>query len=615
MSINNSITITFQKSTLSADTVWVVFRQLPDETEDDDAITLSEAAETLDALFEIDSCDSESTESDTSDDDTDTYSFFDSFESYEEAMSAAILSVKDLCGDVYTDYSYKASLQIYRSHLDKPYKLYLSNGSVLSTKSNTEQVSVALEVSGNSVEVDFPIRNIVSSDMEIADYNTKTILFKKSIIGIVNVVYITSYDLVTIKVFGEDEERGSCECLLFYVGMAETVSVTPPDVDDEAVDAVNCVNEDDDEEDDDEDKETKTIDDDDVCYQRYIYTINCNCLPYTTKSTVDNIVEVGCDTPFSSPTPNGTYSNAQGTGTVVMTTLISCPEEETWEGQDADFYKEKCCTPPPDTMTLPTCQVRKAIDYGGRDITKGSDFYKNNALSNEDVVLVPISPKDGICGEIITKYIVPDMNCCDDESYEDVVAPDYDEEPVIADNSKRVFSFSGGIRPIEIHVSGSGFFLDEDGSKKSIKIENDSAVFYLYTKNACGSATITADDGCTSDSFQIRAADGQWILASGSDSYLWNLRWFPCTYGNTKYIHIIKTVWSGGGSYIVRCAEYDDGSYIKYWCWDREWWNNTATCTHPCPGQYPHEDGSNSNGEEKGNCYYTNIVCTYEWEC
>jgi len=594
--MEKSISISYSDSFLPADAFWAVFDQEPEEVEDENVVSFKDAAEMIDELYDIKACgtEEEQEEAATGGESASEESPFPTYAEYQARMKQIFSANNNVCENVFVDNSYKATLRVFRSHIDKSYKVVLSNGSIDSVSSGSTLVTDVLTVNGYTVSTSFPIRYISSSTEVIKDHNSGTILFEKYLIGVVTVTYQTSYEAVKIVVNAEDGERGSCECLLFYQSTVSEVSVSPPDIDETVEEVLDCngdgTYDDSSESNDDVPEEIA----DPKCYQRYIYNTSCDCAPYTTKDTVDEVREIPCTKSVGlSDREESAYNSFQDA--IKFESYIRCPEAEDWEGQDPEFYEDECCEPP--TGPLPTCQERKAIDYGGRGITNGADYYKNNAFANESVSVVPVSPKNGICGEITTKYEIPDRDCCDDPFYTDLEFWEEACVEVLPDYSYGVVFWTGGKSPVTVSIRGDGFYANGDYTKTTVKVEGNSA--FVFSEDACGICDVIIEDGCSSDTYSFKAVDGIWKnvpcdmcaanftptwAANGNDySGLW-------TYEDTKYkfsqwvkpsrgvYQRYDTCGEACGEYYIP-SDYEDPNWVGWDCTfgDKNmWWGHCS---------------------------------------
>ncbi len=130
---------------------------------------------------------------------------------------------------------------------------------------------------------------------------------------------------------------------------------------------------------------------------------------------------------------------------------------------------------------------------------------------------MPISPEDGICGTVEWVQEVNSKNCCDDPSATLIV---YDEDrsvDIIGDNSYGVIQYDGGLLPATVTLHGNGFYTDPYFTKTSIEVTGGGRQVGIYTKDACGSCSITIDDGCSTASGTVKSTAGQWVYVQSHD--------------------------------------------------------------------------------------------------
>jgi len=139
---------------------------------------------------------------------------------------------------------------------------------------------------------------------------------------------------------------------------------------------------------------------------------------------------------------------------------------------------------------------------------KGADYYLDNAFANETVVLIPVGPLDGVCGEIETRYDVAPKNCCDDEFLTEIVYDIENSADIIADGSGGLVLWEGGQAPYEVSVRGQGFFLDRNYTVTDATTNSSSLI--IRTEDACGVGSISITDGCSVATGYVRSTEGEW---------------------------------------------------------------------------------------------------------
>lgn len=447
------ISINFESPSTLSENTWARIDVIPATS---DFVSLSDAATVIDSIYDIDSCNSVSNggeEALTIDEDE-----------IIPKLSAAFGSISyDPC--VYDgNYAYKTTVYVYRSHLKYPYKLVINDGIILSTKKIEKRITTLVLADEKVIDTKYPIVGSIICDLEIESFQGSQALLKDNYALNFSFSYMTEYDEVVIQVNGDCVEAQDAVCIAFYNGLAYTATVSQPDEDAEAIAALGC-------------------------------TVNWSPTERVVEpesEDPDPVIEVEPEEQFD-----------------------ACHDDEPIQ-DPLEFYVETCCNPPDfDDEYIPTCLFRRESWLGGAPIVKGADFYINNALTGETVILVPVGPADGVCGTIETFYDVVNSNCCDDPG---LTAVEYDTEnsaDVIADNSSGDIYWSGGSGTYDLSIRGEGFYFDVAHTKRDIQVVCDPELgcsATVFTANACGKGNISIDDGCSSDLGYVRSDDGQWVL-------------------------------------------------------------------------------------------------------
>lgn len=522
---------------------WIRLEEKPDVPE---TVSFEEVAGIANALFNVEPCIGEAGGAAPTEG---TNYAEQSEEEILQALKQAFSVIGyDPCKYKEGTFTYEKDVFIYRSHTN-PYNLVLNEGRAVSTAVEILDIDDFVEVTGNSITLDYHILNgRIKAEAEVDYVDGSTVFFTQDVNQFIRIQYQTQYEIVRIKVLGKYGEAQECHCLAFYQLMIAELTITQPEEDEEAVQHIGCggggvgVGPSD---------PGDPIDLDDTCYKRYIYRFICRC-SQTVDHSFTEIKMVSCDTPFSSENIEGVYDSFQEAE--YNDHYIICPEEEgTWEGADAEFYEDTCCDPPPLDWVPPICRSIIREWSGGEDVEGGREGRGDN------VMCVPVSPPNGICGTLETIYEVEQQDCCDDPLYEDIVMNTSQSVDIIADYDSGVVMWELGNPNFTVTVRGSGFYTDVNRTKTSIIVYSRSV--RIYTKDACGSASITINDGCSEVSYTVRATDGNWqVIDVGWD--------FP-EYSSTddiivssslrayKYFsnsHRIAQYWSIGGS-VDFCAE------------------------------------------------------------
>ena len=197
-------------------------------------------------------------------------------------------------------------------------------------------------------------------------------------------------------------------------------------------------------------------------------------------------------------------------------------------------------------------------------------------------------------------------------------------------NGSVTLQFKGGTRPYDLAVSGTDFWFDDNHRITSIA-GNDTGTITVYAgSNACGSATLTINDGCNVQSTgYVRSNSGTWIRKTQYDGdcqmpgsytslvpdhdYGWNAEYVSGRSKQTVYIYEASSSWASEGT----CDNPTSG-YTSCWekwrgCKDRGWrCLEYPTGCEDClsTGIVPCQEGPNGY-----KCWCQRGLTYYEWEC
>jgi hypothetical protein len=526
-----NIKFTFKMPVLSAPSKWI---RLAEGDYIPETVSFNEAASIVDNLFEITPC--EDTEYQIGGVPVEFEGDID-----EKLIESFGLIEYDPC-KYNSDGSYVVQVSVYRSH-DRPYKLVLTNGIISKTTKVDIDINTAIEVQNKkSFNTGFFIYNMVSCSEEIESINGSTVFLKEKKTGFVTVSFKSNYELLDITVLGSSSnEPESCLCIAYYEDLTETLLLSPPPEDTDAINKIGC----------DPKPYSDTEDDDglsfpsgDPCYQRVIVSKLCLCSD-TIWDSYEYVEQIRCPPPGSMLSGNTTVASAYTFWWENKDVYIrrACPSDGDWEGQEKEFYKEKCCVPVPTELkyNLPTCEIKKVTYFGNSSVEKGGDYWKS--LYGPMVEFYPIRPKNStakginkiICGEIITKQEVKQENCCDPLITPPIVYDTENSVEVLSDNSNGYIFWQGGLPPFNIQINGSGFYLDRNHTYKTLdyvypaEVTIEGENYYrqkIYTEDACGPAVVSITDGCTTDTGSLKSTDGNWVgkgssTTCGSYDWVW----------------------------------------------------------------------------------------------
>ncbi|MDY0013890.1 MAG: hypothetical protein RBS40_13475 [Rhodocyclaceae bacterium] len=476
----HTLTIQYQAAEIDrlTDPYWIRLEPVGQEPE---TATVSDAANLLDALYQIDPC-------------TESEDQGDLVEQEDYAPTVAATIDLSYCDQAY-DGSVEMDIRIIRSHRAEPYRLQLQGGELIQTLQVSEQVTRTLEISGPTT-LDYPVVSGFACSPEPLKRVGNTLLFDPALDGqTLRATYRTHYDLATIKVLGVEGQPGECRTLAFHHGLVADETLTPPEA--EQVDRSLCPS---------TSYESPESEDEVTCYQEVVVHRVCSCSLHEVETLRYEEI-VPC--PGEMHCANNETRCMHLVGTASATTYVSCGDQDRsgdFDGNlsDPEFYFDKCCEWP--TGPLPTCVTRHRTYRGGKALIHGPEHYRGlyGALTR----IVPVSPPGGICGDWTIEQRLMGNNCCDGV---EPLAPDVSINPEVVAPSTTVTVgvLGGGKYPYQWLVLGEGFWFN--GPSKRITTGGPT-VHLVADSDACGTATISVTDGCSTTQFEIRCTQGRWIL-------------------------------------------------------------------------------------------------------
>lgn len=539
--VNTSFKIGFSDDYVLGESFWARIDVSPPQS---DFVSLSDAAEVIDSIYDIDPCNSLSQGGEEST----TISEEEVFDKLQAAFGSISYNPCKYDGN----YAYNTTVAVFRSHLQYPYKLVINEGSIISTKRVQKRIDTLVLPQDRLISVDFPIVGDIVCSKEIQSYNGSQAMLVNDCNVNIAFSYMTEYDEVDVTVAGNGIEAQDAECIVFYKELAYSATISQPTEDADAIAALGC----------------------DSTGTRYV--------------EVEDNPEEETEAPIS--------------------VEPEIPHDDCWDYAEPNpvlHYEENCCEPWPFDGGPPSCLWRNQSWMGGRGIVKGADYYLQNSLTYETVILLGVSPQDGVCGTIETRYDVVKKNCCDSEFLTEIVYDIYDSVEIIADNSRGIVYWSGGQAPYTVTVRGQGFFADAYFSQQTITTNTQSAVVFTDYES-CGMASVTITDGCSESSGDIMSTEGEWKLVGigmefcgafkGMDGIFFNEVGLGNTYsadlGKYQCRQPIATlsVHSGGAwvpseadcMYQLLCGRVGISNYCDYeFGYGTEGWDVWGTLVHP----------------------------------
>ena len=534
MSQTATLTIPYAGTSVPNNPWWVRLEQIPPVT---DVADVSSTADMLDELYKTEPC-------------TTVEQPEEAEELTTEDVEAAASKTLDIVAClIEPDGSCEVQIKVIRSHQIEPYRLHVAGGSVVSTvvvnEETTQYVSVS---SATEATLEYPLVDAFaaawmadvttdSGHRPTINRNGNVLYWTEAAAGTLRAAYLTVYDLVTVKVDGVNGEQGEALIRVVFHAMAE--ELTPELPEPAEMDRSLCRG---------RSFKVEFAPDRVTCYKTITHQKLCSCSGkealenFATYSEIDGAGISGYDAIYSveEKTVRGRYTYDQVVpcpewltgchnslpecmallGSETIYEYVECAGDNqvsgtghVWAVSSPEYYKETCCTDP--TVALPQCYEKTSSYRGGQDIVNGRQFWRD--LYGPSTEFRPVSPPGGVCGEHITRQVVESNNCCDGVpalAWDASVSPE-----VMAPNSSAVFGVTGGRPPFRWTIS-DGLMIDGQMDGNGFSFANGSNQVYtegrqLYvvtSADACGSVTLTVEDGCSTATGGIRCTSGRWVM-------------------------------------------------------------------------------------------------------
>jgi len=467
-----SVTYSSDASEFPSEEYWLRIEQDKEE----DLITVGEVAEVLDALYDLNPCYGEPTNSEAEPSEPPT----------EEKLVEVAKVQLDLeeCRRLKSG-MYTALVNIYRSHPNEPYVLYVDVGAIKSTITVTKEIVVQVTINGiSSLKLDFPIKSNLSASWIGSVYNNSglisppiikeiygnTLFWEKPVTGFLRAEFVTVHDIVEIEVPGIPKYVGSefgnpqdVNLLAFYHYQFYEGTVTAPT--------------------------------EDILADKELLAQVCG---WESGQTTDPEEPEEPEIPEQEPEFYGCVE--EGTGPYGALPLA-----------EPSFYLEKCCV-----AGIPNpCRTWKSPNPGGYVLPQETMDRMTREWDGpiEFISVGPITSEG--CGAIYTEQIVRAKNCCDE--VEPIVWDFDNSSETIAPGYSALIIVTGGISPYSWSVRGQGISFNQAGNIR--EITTLTPYVYVYASlDACGFAPVTVTDGCSIISNGIRVTLGQWIRRPDLDN-------------------------------------------------------------------------------------------------
>ena len=480
-----SLTVTYTPlESGDAESRWLrIEQEKPDE---DETISVAEAAAIIDSLYNIEPCDDgmggggEETDEDK--------------EPKEDVVDEALAEMLRRAGVCHEEEYWTAVIRVYRSHKwPETYEIRSETATVESTEPVRESHRQDVEVSGAVIELDMPYDGALTGIPAGVQWEVRgsTVNLDRPVNGHLRLRYDTRYERVALRVptdsgdtdpqaaigvvGGGDAKRQrpelpSAAVAVFWAELAASCELEPPEQDDEISPeelARIC---------DPKHGGGAILQPGSGCWQTIEHYWRCSCSRRKVNEWEEEVeVDCGGEDP-------GTYL-----GKVRAFGGYTWCEGEEDELSDPEYYKKHCCHSRP-KQHLPRCRRSYEEYNGGHEIENGAEHWRN--IYGPDVVMIPVLPKEGRCGDLVTEWNVPTKNCCDEVEPQE---PRKSNPRVISPGGAVKLGVNGGQTPRKWRAS-AGLTFDEGKTY----LEDGGTEEWVYASfDACPNGSVQVDDGCT----------------------------------------------------------------------------------------------------------------------
>lgn len=403
-----------------------------------------------------------------------------SAEDVEESL-ALLLDDAGLCRQGH----WLAAVNVYRTHEQPGYELRSETATVETVALVEESHQQVVDVDGPLIALERPYAGSLTGIPAGVNWEVRggTVNLDRPVRDRLTLRYQTKYERVTLRVPTRQTDGGEeyepAAVVAFWGDMAAECALEPPEPES------------------DEDREAR----EDICRKlrpepsepgdcwkivRHYY--RCECSNSRTGEWEER-VPAPCD---GSPAGAGVGVEESFDG------YIDCGERD--DVHDPEFYKQRCCEYPP--TPLPRCREMRRVYRGGHEIESGPEHWKN--IYGENVILHPVLPEGGVCGDEITRWNVPQKNCCDGIT---PLWPDPDNpENIWPDGSYRIEVHDG--KEGELTWKGTGGLKFVDSGTDTYRTVS-RAVLVKADSSVCPHPVITVNDGCDPLIMQFEGPDAE----------------------------------------------------------------------------------------------------------
>lgn len=479
--------------------------RLEQERPEDESLTLDEAAEIIDSLYEIEPCDDGmgggGEEADPENEPEE--------EEFDEAM-AEMLRRAGICN--WPEY-WETVVRVYRSHKRPGYVLRSETAEVRATEPVRESHRQVVEASGAVIELEMPYDGGLTGIPAGVKWTVRgsTVNLDRPLAGRLALRYATYYERVTLRIPTREQgqwrdalgmatgspfdisgggssretptraELPAASVIAFWDNFAASCELEPPPADedvDEATIREICGK--------DEDDEPGDKEEPGGCWKTVHHYSRCNCSRSITGEWDEEV-----SAPCGGAAAGSFVGREEAFGG-----FVHCDGEED-NLHDIEFYRRHCCTSPQSPSDLPRCRRSYREYRGGHEIENGPEHWKN--IYGDNVSMIAVLPESGTCGEEITEWNVPQRNCCDGVP---PLEPSSENPEHIYPGGTYLIKVGGG-KDGELTWRATGGLTFRDSGGTTYKTTS-RGVYVVAGTGICPKPTITVNDGC--DSLVMRFA-------------------------------------------------------------------------------------------------------------
>lgn len=390
-----------------------------------------------------------------------------SAEEVEESL-AILLDDAGLCRQGH----WLAAVNVYRTHEQPGYELRSETATVETVALVEESHQQVVDVDGPLIALERPYAGSLTGIPAGVGWTVRggTVNLDRPVRDRLTLRYQTKYERVTLRVptlrTDDGEEYEPAAVVAFWGDMAAECALEPPepesDEDREARESI-CR------------KRRLEPSEPGGCWKTVRHYYRCECSNRQVEEWEEQ-VPAPCDG-FRAGAFIGYEYSFDG--------YTDCGERE--DVHDPEFYKQRCCEYPP--TPLPRCREMRRVYRGGHEIESGPEHWKN--IYGENVILRPVLPRGGVCGDEITRWNVPQKNCCEGV---DPLEPWPDNPEHIEPGGSYMIYVTGGTGGELTWQATGGLRFDNGGA--TIKTPGRS-VHVTADDSICPRPAVTVNDGCS----------------------------------------------------------------------------------------------------------------------